>query len=108
MNVFYRVFTNNDQVPSLCAAAILCDDDVLVFDACGPTRVDQPLSQAQVTLYQNGVLREGFSFLELNNGWQYNIIMPSGSVVRIDLTRTLSVTVVSTARTGEVGGKGCG
>ncbi|XP_041370718.1 uncharacterized protein LOC121384400 [Gigantopelta aegis] len=78
---FYR--SCNDKASCNCAVAVRIDDDVIVVDRCGASRETRRRTPMRVKVFRNGQMTPGVRILRYYGGKKYEIILPTGTVVRV-------------------------
>ncbi|KAH9523925.1 hypothetical protein Btru_047518, partial [Bulinus truncatus] len=98
VRTFYRRCSKKTVGSCTCAAAIKCFDDVIVIDRCGASASAGTKQPINITLYQRGELTPGISVRRIGHGLRYEILLPTGTKVEIDVKpQHLNVLIVPSA-----------
>ncbi|CAI9738780.1 Willebrand factor D and EGF domain-containing [Octopus vulgaris] len=87
VQAFYRKCGARSGASCNCAAAIRSGDDVIVFDRCGFSKNSKKANKKlDIKLFLNKELTEGTHIVKKNNGREYRVYLPTGTIVIIQLS----------------------
>uniref|UniRef100_A0A0L8G0B6 VWFD domain-containing protein n=1 Tax=Octopus bimaculoides TaxID=37653 RepID=A0A0L8G0B6_OCTBM len=86
VQAFYRKCGVRNGASCNCAAAIRSGDDVIVFDRCGSSKESKKANKKlDIKLLLNKKLTKGTSIVKKNNGREYRVNLPTGTIVIIQV-----------------------
>ncbi|CAG5135635.1 unnamed protein product, partial [Candidula unifasciata] len=88
VQAFYRK-CNRNIASCNCAIAVKVEDDVVLIDRCGPHVTTKPRSLT-VQMIRNGGINPGLRIQQRDDGNQYQIILPTGTIIIVENGRSFS------------------